>query len=382
MNKLPEKFESYDELKRKGFLDIKELKESGKNVVGVFCTYSPAELVYAAGAIPVSLCGTSEEPIQYAERDLPKNLCPLIKSSYGHAVSDTCPFFYFSDLILGETTCDGKKKMYELLNEIKDTYVMQLPQNPDLKSSFDLWRSEIVRFKEKLEEKFDVEITEEKLREEIRRGNIQRKNMMEYFELGKLNPPALNGVEMNGVQDGFGFRFDREESNKDLISRTKELKENWEKNLKGTITNRPRILVTGCPVGGVREKILQTIELAGGDIVAYDNCSGIREKRDLIDETKDPIDAIAEKYLKVSCSVMSPNTRRIEDISSICEEFKVDAVIEVVLQACHTFAIEATKVRRHVNDELNLPYLYIESDYSMLDFGQIKTRIEAFFEMI
>lgn len=382
MRELPKEFDSYDEIKRNGFLAMKELKESGKNVVGVFCTYTPSELIYAAGAIPVGLCGTSEEPIQYAEQDLPKNLCPLIKASYGFAVSDTCPYFYFSDMILGETTCDGKKKMYELLNDIKETHVMQLPQTSDMKSSFELWRTEIVRLKEKLEEKFDVEITEEKLREAIRQGNIERSNLMKFFELGKLVPPAIQGVEMNGTQDGFSFKFDRTEKNADLVARTKELKENWELNLKGSKSTGPRILVTGCPVNGVRKKILKTIEEFGGDIVAYDNCSGIREKREMVDETKDPIDAIAEKYLKVSCSVMSPNQRRMDDIKAICEEFQVDAVIEVVLQACHTFAIEATKVKRFVNNEIELPYLYIESDYSMLDLGQIKTRIEAFFEMM
>lgn len=382
MYELPKEIDSFDEMIRNSFIAMKELKESGKNVVGVFCTYSPSELIYAAGAIPVGLCATSDEPIQYAEKDLPKNLCPLIKASYGFAISDTCPFFYFSDMILGETTCDGKKKMYELMNDIKDTYVMQLPQTSDTKSSFDLWKSEIIRLKEKLEEKFNIEITQEKLQESIRVGNIERKNLMEYFELGKLVPPALKGVEMNSTQDGFSFLFDREDKNQKLIARTKELKENWEKNLKGTKTSRPRILVTGCPVNGVREKILKTIEDTGGDIVAYDNCSGIREKQEMVDERKDPIDAIAEKYLKISCSVMSPNVRRLDDIRTICEEFQVDAVIEVVLQACHTYAIEATSVKKYVNNDLELPYLYIESDYSMLDFGQVQTRIEAFFEML
>ena len=382
MYELPKEIDSFDEMKRNSFIAMKELKESGKNVVGVFCTYSPSELIYAAGAIPVGLCATSDEPIQYAEKDLPKNLCPLIKASYGFAISDTCPFFYFSDMILGETTCDGKKKMYELMNDIKDTYVMQLPQTSDTKSSFDLWKSEIIRLKEKFEEKFNIEITQEKLQESIRVGNIERKNLMEYFELGKLVPPALKGVEMNSTQDGFSFLFDREDKNQKLIARTKELKENWEKNLKGTKTSRPRILVTGCPVNGVREKILKTIEDTGGDIVAYDNCSGIREKQEMVDERKDPIDAIAEKYLKISCSVMSPNVRRLDDIRTICEEFQVDAVIEVVLQACHTYAIEATSVKKYVNNDLELPYLYIESDYSMLDFGQVQTRIGAFFEML
>lgn len=382
MMDLPIEFDSYDELKRQGFIEVKNLKEAGKNIVGIFCAFSPVELIYAAGAIPVSLCGTSNEPIEYAERDLPKNLCPLVKSSYGHALTDTCPFFYFADLVVGETTCDGKKKMYELLNDIKETYVMQLPQTPDTEEALNLWRGEIVKLKEKLEEKFNVVITDEILREEIRKCNIERKNLMEYFERGKLVPTPLSGLEMNDIQDGFGFRFDREQKHKDLRKRTEELGEMWERDLRGSKTNRPRILITGCPLGGAREKILTTIEEAGGDIVAYDNCSGIREKQEMVDETKDPIDALAEKYLKISCSVMSPNKRRIDDISSICEEFQVDAVIEVVLQACHTFAIEATSVKKHVSEDLDLPYMYIETDYSTHDIGQIKTRIEAFFEMV
>lgn len=100
-----------------------------KKIVGTFCTYTPKELIYAAGAYPVSLCSTSEGPIPTGEKHLPKNLCLLIKASYGHALRDSCPYIYFSDFIVGETTCDGKKKMYELLGEIKDTYVMQLPHN-------------------------------------------------------------------------------------------------------------------------------------------------------------------------------------------------------------------------------------------------------------
>ena len=74
-------------------------------MVGVFCTYFPQEIAMAMGACVVGLCSTSDETIKDAERDLPSNLCPLIKSSYGFALTDKCPFFYFSDLIVGETTC-------------------------------------------------------------------------------------------------------------------------------------------------------------------------------------------------------------------------------------------------------------------------------------
>jgi len=97
MLNLPEKFDTYEEARREGFLKVKDLKDRGENVVGIFCTYTPIELIYAADAHAVSLCGTSDEPITHGERDLPKNLCPLIKSSYGFAVSDTCPYFYLSD---------------------------------------------------------------------------------------------------------------------------------------------------------------------------------------------------------------------------------------------------------------------------------------------
>ena len=119
---LPQQFNEFAEVRRNGFLEMKERKDRGENIVGTFCTYTPIEILYAADTVPVGLCGTSDEFIPAAERDLPKNLCPLIKASYGHALTETCPFMYFSDMIVGETTCDGKKKMYEFLSETKDMH--------------------------------------------------------------------------------------------------------------------------------------------------------------------------------------------------------------------------------------------------------------------
>ena len=117
-----------------------------------------------AGAIAsVALCGTSNEPIADAEIDLPKNLCPLIKASYGFAATDKCPYMYFSDLVVGETTCDGKKKMYELLNDIKDVHVMNLPHARNAKWAPRVWREEYVALKEELERRYDIEITDEML---------------------------------------------------------------------------------------------------------------------------------------------------------------------------------------------------------------------------
>ena len=110
----------FDALKKRNAMALHDLKEQGKHVVGMFCTYSPKELIYAAGAVPVGLCAYDESPIDAAHAELPRNLCPLIKASYGYAVTKKCPYMNASDLVIGETTCDGKKKMYELLAKYKD----------------------------------------------------------------------------------------------------------------------------------------------------------------------------------------------------------------------------------------------------------------------
>lgn len=382
MLKLPENFENYEEARQQGFLKVKDLKEKGIPVVGIFCTYTPIELIHAAGAVAVGLCGTSDEPIHHAEKHLPKNLCPLIKSSYGFAVSEQCPYFYFADLIVGETTCDGKKKMYELLDELKPTHVMHLPQGQDKSNAYRYWRDELIVLKELLERKFNVKITDEILREEIKERNLERKVLLDFYELGKLNPSPVSGHEVNELMESMSFQFDRKSKREFIEERTKELKKKYENELKGTKSNRPRILITGCPVGGVRDKILKTIEDSGADIVAFENCSGVREKMNLVNEKIDPIDALAEKYLNVSCSVMTPNPRRFEALDEMIDEYEIDGVIEVVLQACHTFNIEAHNVKRFVQEKKEKPYLYIETDYSKLDVGQINTRINAFLEII
>ena len=144
-NKLPEIFETFGDARKNGFVTVKELKDKGKKVVGTFCTYTPKELIYAAGAYPVGLCATSEETIPEAEKKLPKNLCPLIKASYGFAATDKCPYMYFSDLVVGETTCDGKKKAYEIRGKDVPMHIMDVPQ---MKREKDIvkWKDEIADF--------------------------------------------------------------------------------------------------------------------------------------------------------------------------------------------------------------------------------------------
>lgn len=195
--KLPSQFESFGDARKQGFIAVKNLKEQGKKVAGVFCTYAPVELVLAAGAVPIGLCAFSDETIPDAEKELPRNLCPLVKSSYGFAITDKCPYMYFSDLMIGETTCDGKKKMYELLGEFKNLHVMQLPQTQEDEASQELWYKEVLRLKERIESDFGVTITDEDIKRAIKLKNEERKVLKEFYELSKACPPPITGSEQS-----------------------------------------------------------------------------------------------------------------------------------------------------------------------------------------
>ena len=379
-NKLPDIFESFNDARKKGFLTMKEEKDKGRKVVGTFCTYTPRELIYAADAISVSLCSTSDETVPDAEKILPKNLCPLVKSSYGFALTDKCPYMYFSDMIIGETTCDAKKKMYELLGEIKDTYVMQLPHSQN-NFSMALWKNELSQLVKKLEEKFEVKITEEKIKDAIKLVNEERKAVKEFFNLAKLNPSPVKGSDMHEALHSSNFKFDRKLYIEEIKSLTRSLKEKYDKGdipfKKGT----PRILITGCPTGGLVDKVVKQLEDAGSSVVCFENCVGTKNFEMLVDENKEPIEAIAERYLNIPCSIMTPNDGRMDRIKEYIKDYSIDGVVDVVLTACHTYAIETEKVRRVV-EGCGKSYLAIETNYSNSDIGQLKTRLEAFVEML
>lgn len=263
---LPDIYDEFSEQRRNSFMAAFEIKEKNIPFVGTFCCYTPNEIIMAAGAVPVSLCSTSDETIPDAEQDLPRNLCPLVKSSYGFAKTQKCPYFYFADLIIGETTCDGKKKMYEMLADLKDVYCMELPNRQSLMGR-KLWREEVVALKNKLEEKFDVEITEEKIREQVRIMNKNRLALRRFYELMKLDPPPMAGFDLYSVLYGSNFKFNRLEAIKEVGALTDRIEKEYNEGNR-PIPKRPRILVTGCPIGGAAMKVVKAIEDNGGNVVA------------------------------------------------------------------------------------------------------------------
>ena len=375
---LPEKFEEFADARKAGFLRVKDLKEQGKKVAGIFCTFTPVEILDAAGFTAVSLCGMSGETIPAAEAHLPKNLCPLIKSSYGFAVSDKCPYTYFSDLIVGETTCDGKKKMYELLNRIKPTYILHLPQGHD-SDPVTTWTAELHRFIKYLEDNFQVTITDEMLREAAAKRNLERQTNLRLMAMQRQDPPPMSGLQMYQTLEGAGFTFSHEER----IAKVEDLIRTIEETADPEVNRGcKRIMVTGCPIGGVLQKTVGAIEANGGVVVCHENCSGIKAAFQMVDtEAEDIVKAIAERYLKIGCSVLTPNSERMKLIPELVKEFMIDGIVEVDLQACTPYCVESYQIRE-LAEKLGVPYMSVETDYSQSDSGQLSTRIEAFMEML
>ena len=380
IKELPEVFEEFAEQRKNSFLAVKEAKEKGIPVVGSYCTYFPKELPMAIGAAAVSLCSMSGETIEVAEQDLPKNLCPLIKASYGFAKTDKCPYFYFSDLIVGETTCDGKKKMYELMSQFKDVYVMQLPQSQDERGR-KFWRESCLELKKKLEEKFGTVITDEAVRKAVHTENNVRRALQRFYGVMKHDPAPITGLELFRVLYGSTFKLDRSGLADELNALTDKIEAEYAAGKR--LDKRPRILITGCPMGGATEKVIEAIENNGGVVVTYENCSGAKAiEREVKEDTDDIYGAIADRYLGIGCSVMTPNHNRFELLNEMIDEYRVDGVVEMVLQACHTYSVESKSVRRFVTQDKEIPYIYIETDYSKTDVGQLNTRLAAFVEML
>ena len=362
---------------------LQSAKHAGKKVVGVYCAYAPKELALAAGALCFGLCATKEEGIPDGEKALPRSFCPLIKSSYGLAATDKCPFFLYADLIVGETTCDGKKKMFEAMADFKKVHVMRLPSGYDAAEEYAYWLGEVKKLKAVIEAELGTVITDDNLRRAIAEQNEERRLMQRLSALMKNDPVPLTGMDMLKLLWGRNFIVDRQ----DFCGQLREIVEDLEKKVTAgeaaMAKGAKRILVTGVPTGvGSSEKVIRIIEESGAAVVYMESCSGMKPFGRLVDETKAPLEALAEYYLAIPCSCMTPNHRRMEQFAPLLKDYGAHGVIDITWQGCHTYNMESRILQKHLQQLGNVPFLQIETDYSQNDVEQIRTRVQAFLEML
>ena len=352
--------------------------------MGAFCLYASEELVYAADALMVGLCGGAQFPIADAETILPSNLCPLIKSSFGFKVGRICPYFQLSDMLVGETTCDGKKKMYELLSEQTPMHVMEIPHKPDTPQGRELWLRELYLFKERLEELTGNQITPEKLNDAIMLINNRRAALKRLSDLRKAVPSPISGIDALLVNQVSGDD-ELAKSTAKINELCDELEQRTKAGVGVTGKDASRLLVTGSPMALPNLKLHSIAESLGASVVVEESCSGTRYFNRFVtpksNSLEDLMAALVDRYAAIDCACFTPNNSRLQNISTLSKEFQVDGVINYTLQYCHTFNVEGVKIARLLKHE-NIPLLNVESDYTREDTAQIQTRLEAFLEMI
>jgi benzoyl-CoA reductase/2-hydroxyglutaryl-CoA dehydratase subunit BcrC/BadD/HgdB len=372
-------YEIYKELYGNRTKELLNAKKQGKKIVGVFCNFVPLELIIAADAIPLRLCSGFQEPILPAEEVLPRNFCPLIKSSYGFSMMDS-PHFDIADVLIIPTTCDGKKKLAEILADRKQTWVIEVPHTQETPQARQLWLTEIKLLKSQLEKLTGKKITSKKLRAAIELVNRKRAAARRLYELRKGTPPPIWGrdamlVTNLGLYDDTARWTERVEALCDEIE-----------NRQGVCDiSIPRIMLTGSPTVFPTWKIPVLTEESEGIIVMDDVCTGSKELWDPIETAHwnmtDMQIAIADKYLMNTCACFTPNMVRLNRVLQFTDEFHIDGVIYHVLQACHIYGMEQLRIEKAL-DKKNIPVLNIETDFSQEDVEQIRTRVEAFLEMV
>ena len=360
--------------------ELQEEKEKGRKVIGTFCVFVPDEVILATNAVGVGLCSGSQFWIEDGEKVLPRNLCPLVKAFIGAKVSRTCPYFQSCDMIIGETTCDGKKKAYEILEEYMSVHVMELPQMKREKN-YEEWQDEIKLFIKKMEELTGNQVTVENLRKAIDLCNRKRRALKRLYDLRKHAPSPISGLDALLVSQ-VAFLDDIER----FIEKTNELCDELEERVKDLKPNgKKRIVVTGTPMAVPNWKLHSIVEGLDAEIVVEETCTGTRYFENEVSAEGDTVDDLvknlADRYMKINCACFTPNDGRIDDVIRFVEEYKADGVINYNLSFCHTYAIEYEKLEKALKEK-NIPVLNVETDYSEEDAGQIKTRVEAFLEMI
>ncbi|MBU4345508.1 MAG: 2-hydroxyacyl-CoA dehydratase family protein [Proteobacteria bacterium] len=368
-------------------LRIKELldeKATGRKVIGSFCVFVPEEIVRAADATLVGLCAGADFATDEVEKLLPRNTCSLIKSAFGFNLGKVCPYIESADMIVGENTCDGKKKSYETLKDIvSNLYVMDLPQMKSDEGKA-LLKAEYLRFKEAVEKLTGITIDAERLKKGIKIVNNKRKAIHRLSSLRKADPAPISGLD--ALLANQVFFYDDPIRFTDSVNKIcDELEQRIEKKEGVFPKETPRILLSGCPMAVPNWKLPWIIETSGAVIVGEESCVGERGTRNLTDDTGNTVEelmnGIVDRYFKVDCAIFTPNPDRLEHIVEMAKTYKADGVIHYGLQFCQPYLMESMPVEKALESK-NIPCLRIETDYSMEDVGQLKTRVEAFVELI
>ena len=368
-------------------LRVKELldeKAAGRKVFGSFCVFVPEEIVKSVDGTLVGLCTGADFATDAVEKYLPRNTCALIKSAFGFKLGKVCPYIESVDMIIGENTCDGKKKAYETLDTlVPNLYVMDLPQVKNERGR-ELLKAEYVRFLRKVEELSGVTVDVPRMKHGIALANAKRAALHRLSKLRAADPAPISGLDALLINQ-VGFYDDVERFTQSVNAVCDELDERVAAGEGVFPKGTPRILMSGCPMAVPNWKLPWIVESMGAVIVGEESCVGERGTRGLVsdegDTLEDLIGNIVDRYFDIDCAIFTPNTDRLEHAMEMSKSYSADGVIHYCLNFCQPYQMESYSVAEALQSE-GIPALRIETDYSQEDAEQLKTRVEAFVEML
>jgi benzoyl-CoA reductase/2-hydroxyglutaryl-CoA dehydratase subunit BcrC/BadD/HgdB len=295
-----------------------------------------------------------------------------------------CPYLEAADMIVGENTCDGKKKAYETMAGLmSNLYVMDLPQMKNARSR-DLLKSEYLRFMQAAEALTGSQVTAERLKAGIATVNAKRRALHRLYELRRFKPAPISGLDAL-LASQVSFYDNPERFTASVNQICDELEKRIEAKKGVAPAETPRILFSGCPMAIPNWKLPWILESSGAIVVGEESCVGMRGMRNLVDDGANDldglIDAIVDRYFKIDCAIFTPNPDRIAHIEEMVADCHADGVIHYGLQFCQPYLMESIPVEKALREK-NIPCLRIETDYGPEDAGQLKTRVEAFIEML
>lgn len=389
----PKEMEYFDEIANlfgKRTKEIEAAKAQGKKVIGYMCLFAPTELILAADAIPVRINSGWYDASKLGDRVVPVEVCPVIRSTIGAKMIDLSPYLELSDALISVLTCDGMTKLSEILGDYKQIWGMSNPRIKDSVQALKFWNDEIKLMKSNIEKLTGNKITPKNLKAAILQTQRATKAFRRLQDLRRGNPVIMGRdamlVNQTYMWDDIARWTEKTEALCDELERRVQRKE-WVCS-----PDTPRVMLTGTPMFWPDNWKVPTLIEEGnpsGVLVADELCSSERLLYDPVgvDEWSmdDMLNAIGERYLMAStCPCFTSNDGnedRINWLLNKVKEWNVQGVIYYVVRGCMLYAMEYTRVKR-VLDRANIPVYYLDTEYTREDVGQLKTRVEAFLEML
>jgi len=362
----------------------RKLKNEGEKIIGYVCSLVPLEIISAAGCIPFRIRGDIRDPITKGDANLETIACPYYRSCFDQSAKGKHDFLDGSVVAHG---CDSMTRTYAVWKYTLDlpySHFINLPHTISM-SSMEFFREELNTFSKSLGKFAGKEISDDDLAEAISLYNENRDKVKALYEFRKSDPPVVSGTEITKIVT-VGASLHVTEANKLYDDVLKELEKRKESPFKKT----PRIMIDGACVDNI--ELVSLVEDLGANVVIDTLCNGTRDNLPQTDTGGDPLSALAERYLdKINCprtyredkeqNLQNELKSRFGDIGFYAREFNVDAAILYVYKYCDPFGFEVP-ARKAYCDSINLPILYLEDEYSTGTIGQLKTRIQAFLEMV